>query len=418
MRAFLGRHALIIGTELYRDKSFTNLPSCRADVDVMTTVLKDRAIGGFTVATGRNLPADQMRDAISGFCQERTDDDLALIYITGHGVRGTNGEFTFVAHDTDREDIASTGVSASFVNDCIENCFAAQRVAILDPCESGAFTLGFRTSPTKSGAATRRRGLPPVAPRGAYVLASSDATEASYATNTDTAQNPAPSVFTAAVADVLHSGSAGRSASAIVSVDDLFEAVGDRLRDASPPQTPVKSAIRVTGAIPIATRPLGPPPEPHVNGPAEGQEATTAEVHEPEWPDLIGYLADVVRAESEPPLLRLDGTDHVIVLGAERALRGDVDTDGCIAAPAGAARLLSDAADDELWMGWPSVLLYRDDRGPSRTETRFAPLLVRRVEIAGTADDPRLRPVGPVVPHGGLARARLETDAADVLAST
>jgi hypothetical protein len=413
------RRALLIGTENYRDDQFTRLPSTRADLLRLREVLADRAVGGFDVDVRENLTADEMRRAIDDFCREADSHQLTLIYITGHGARGDDGEFVFVAADTHADRLGETGVRAGFVNDRLEDCYADQKVAVFDTCESGAFVLGLRSAPAK-GAAVPTASRPPLTPRGVYVLASSDVSEASYS-GRGTVAEPEPSVFTAAVVDVLRTGAAGTSASGMVSVDDLFKAVAERLRIVDPPQTPVKSAYRVSADIPIAARPLGSAPRLIDQPPVTTTEVVEFDGEDPDWPRLLAYYTDVVRAEIQDlPLLPVRGSSHVMLSGSERALLGDVDADGCLPVPPGAEELVKQASarnGPELWTGWPAVLLYRNStdrrrwRGP-----QFAPLLIRQLEVVITGGVPRLRPDGPVVPHPGLMKLLLDDESASQLA--
>lgn len=385
-------------------------------------ILRDRAIGGFEVTARSDLSAGEMRSAIREFCLDRTTDDLTLLYITGHGARADDGQFVFVATDTAADRLAETGVRAETVNEALEDCFAGRRVAVFDTCESGSFAIGFRVSgPQPRGAATttaRRSSGPPLTPKGVYVLASCDAAQSAYEGG-GTVAEPEPSVFTGAMIEILRSGSAGTSAQGAVSVDDLFESIVQSMRGADPPQNPVKSAFRVSGAIPIAARPQGGA----VMSVARMDRASLGVVPDgtrvPDRSALIGYYADVVRSEhGRVPLLSVRGGDHVVVHGAERALCGVVDADGCIPVPEGSEQLIRASRQrygPELWMGWPSVVVYPQD-GDRRPA--LAPLLIRHVEVVDGPDGARLRADGAVLPHPGLMAERLDPEDAEMLRSS
>jgi hypothetical protein len=412
------RRALLIGIEHYLDERFSRLASTRADTARLREVLSDRTIGAFDeVIVESDVTADQLRQAIADFCSAPGTDELALLYISGHGLRSRDGEFHFVATDTDADDVPRTAVRAGFVNEHLEECYARQRIAMFDTCESGAFALGLRTVPTKGPVVPQPA---PLAPRGVYVLGSSDATQASYSGG-GTVSDPEPSVFTGAVVDVLRTGAAGSSTGGMVSVDDLFEAVADRLRACDPPQTPVKSATRVTGAFPIAARPLGAAVR-HV-GPIQSraeQQRHPAPNAPPDWPRLLAYFADVVRAESvTSELLPARGGEHVVLQGRERLLLGDLDSHDSIAVPAEAADLVGDVVGDvgstTLWAGWPAVVLYEKD-GRRLPAPAFAPLLVRQVEVVEDSTGRRLRADGPILPNPQLAHQLLDPEDAVALA--
>ena len=120
----LRRRALLIHTEHYQDGRFPALPSARVDTWQLRQVLEDRRIGNFESALIVDDPtADEMRAAIRDFLEGCDEDELALLYISGHGTRllQTTGEFYFVAADTDHERISQTGVSAFTTT--VEHCW-------------------------------------------------------------------------------------------------------------------------------------------------------------------------------------------------------------------------------------------------------------------------------------------------------
>ncbi|MBN9734716.1 hypothetical protein PP1_006630 [Pseudonocardia sp. P1] len=419
------RRALLIGNEIHHNDRWTRLPSARVDRDELRAVLSEPTIGGFDVEVLADLDALRMRAAITNFCQESVDDELLLLYVSGHGAVRPDGEFAFVATDTDPHDLTGTGISATFVNNCLEDSYAAQKVALFDTCQSGAFTSGFRTRPTKGVSTTPLTRTAPVRPRGVYVLASSDVDEYSFSGPIDESGNPTASVFTDAVVKVLSSGSAGTTGGGFVSVDDLYDAVHQRLLGLEPPQTPLKSSDHVVGSIVIAARPSGrTSAESRVGEEASARSfaATARESDDdagvaPDWSRLLGYYADIVRADTtRPGLMAVDGDDYVDLTGSERVLRGVLDPDGTVPVPEGADALIESARSEHgptLWAGWPTVVLHRS--APSGTQSGqplCAPLLIRRVEVVDDGGAVRLRPISDVVPHPGLVSSCLEEDEA------
>jgi hypothetical protein len=413
----LRRRALLIGTEHHDDARLDPLPCTRADTAQLDEVLGHTAIGGFeTVGIAHDLSAAGLRFAIAEFLDGCEEDELALLYISGHGARLVEfgGEFYFIATDSDIDDLARTGVGASFVNERLEGCLAQQKVAILDCCHSGGFALGFRTVDGPAKSATPARIGVPLAARGVYVLSSSAVEQASFGGG-GPADAPEPSVFTAAVVEVLRTGAAGGSVGGDVTVDELFDAVSERLRDSG--QRPVKSALHVDGRIRIASRPRGPVPPTDTRT----QRVQPQVVHPPVardsgWPALLGYFRDAVQAGMAAfELMPVSGGPFSCLPGPERLLTADLDVDGCIPVPADATSLVTTAVEKrlQLWAGWPAVILTEQRR------RRFAPLLIRRVDVV--TDDSgitRLQPDGTVLPHPGLARALLDEDGAEVLLST
>jgi uncharacterized caspase-like protein len=97
------------------------------------------------------------REVISEFLEACEQDELARVYVSGHGARlvRDGGEFYFIATDTNFDRIAETAVSAGFVNEQLEQCWASQKAMMIDCCRSGGFAVGPRTSDRQNSKQTR-----------------------------------------------------------------------------------------------------------------------------------------------------------------------------------------------------------------------------------------------------------------------
>ncbi|MFE9402250.1 AAA domain-containing protein [Streptomyces sp. NPDC006530] len=414
------RRALLIGNEHYDDGRFSPLASVRADVWGLAQVLKHRNIGNFvSVQTESDLAADDMRAVIGEFLQDRDEDELALVYVSGHGVRTVRdgGEFHFVAKDTDFDRVAATAVSAGFLNDALEECVAPQKIVMIDCCRSGGFAMGLRTSDRRPDSSVAKSGEgPPLTSRGVYVLSSSRAGEDSFADAGD-GDVVKPSAFTGEVIEALRTGKVSKDGGSAVQVSDLFHYVNRRMRaQDGGRQVPVQSALGVDDRIVIADSPFGraptldplrPRPRPGAEEPPRPHPAKSAPA-QPTWTALLDYYRECVMAEdAETPLMEVghQNTSYVCLEGSERFISGDVDDDGCTALPEEAAALVDAAAEEdaELWAGYPAVVLTGPRSAAPWRHPKFAPLLVRRVEIVQGDGEVRLKPYGPVQPHPQLA---------------
>ncbi|MEU9057942.1 AAA domain-containing protein [Streptomyces sp. NPDC048430] len=429
------RRALLIGNERYDDGRFLPLASVRADVWGLAQALRHRNIGNFvSVQTESDLTGDDMRAAIGEFLQDRDEDELALVYVSGHGVRTARdgGEFHFVAKDTDYDRVAATGVSAGFLNDSLEECVAPQKIVMIDCCRSGGFAMGLRTSDRRPDSTVAKSGeQPPLTSRGVYVLSSSRAGEDSFA-DAGSGDDVKPSAFTGEVIEALRTGKVSKDGGSEVQVSDLFHYVNRRMRaQDGGRQVPVHSALGVDDRIVIADSPFGrapildplsPRPRPGAEEPQQPHAAKSAH-GQPAWAGLLDYYRECVLAESaETPLMEVGhhNASYVCLDGAERFISGDVDDDGCVALPEEAASLVDTAAEEdaELWAGYPAVVLTGPRSGRPWRQPKFAPLLVRRVEIVQGEGEMRLKPYGPVQPHPQLALDWLGEDEATQLIDT
>ncbi|MFE3444066.1 AAA domain-containing protein [Nocardia sp. NPDC059180] len=418
------RRALLIGNQTYDDASFDDLPSVRADLAFVGQVLDDRRIGGFTeIRTLLDLTANQMSEAIYEFLQDSRENELAVLYFSGHGTRAidTDGEFHFIATDTDPRRLGHTAVRAHYINDQLEQCPAAQKVVIIDSCLSGGFATGFRTSdPTPKGALSGGEPVKQVSAlesRGVYVVSSSRAGELSFAGRDESE----PSVFTNALVEALRTGEAARGRTD-VSVKDLFEYVNTKLRSSGAGQTPVISAAGVDDRIVLAACPQTPIELIAGPAPITGADlpAVSSKAGQPSWDQLLEYYSNCLRAESDSWLSADDdGETYVVLQGSERILVGDMDSDHSIAVPTEAGDLVSEsvAGHQQLWAGYPAVVVQHHiqrKRRNIRAKKQFAPLLIRRVEVVESAGSRRLSPIGPPIVHPAILSEFMKADEATV----
>ncbi|MGV9414772.1 caspase, EACC1-associated type [Nocardia sp. NPDC003693] len=420
MTRFHRRRALLIGNETYQ--SFPPLACVQADIQLLSEVLTRHDIGGFAeVQTLTNATAAQMVSAIADFLGTCHADELVLLYFSGHGKRlvQVNSEFHFIATDTQSTDLAGTAVRAGFVADQLADCAAAQKVVVIDSCESGGFSLGFRTADPATPV-TKGVGAPALlTSRGTYVLSSSRANEDSLP-EIPIGEEILPSVFTNELVEALRTGNAADLNTGDVTIEDLAKYVNGRLRHRAG-QVSVASANQMDDRIVIASRPNGIPALTSVirEPPATPDPAVTDVTKSlpPTWTQLFDYYRNCMRTK-QGPLPLLSGSDEdvtfVCLTGRERLLSGEVDSDHCIAVPREAAALAADATanGDELWAGYPAIVLTEHGNRAGRQRHSFAPLLVRRVEIIPTSTGVRLEPTGRVLAHPNLLDARLGEGAA------
>ncbi|MGI8313007.1 caspase, EACC1-associated type [Saccharopolyspora hattusasensis] len=424
----LGKRALLIGTAQYSDNRFKPLACTRADTAQFRQVLEHPAIGAFDSVDVLDSPsAHEMRVAIGDFLEKLGSGDLALLYISGHGIRlaRTTGEFFFIASDTDGDAIEHTGVSATFVNEQLELCLSPQKVAIFDCCYSGGFSLGFRTHDAKS--MSNSSAL--LSSRGVFVMSSSGADEKSWGDG-DAHPDPRPSAFTSELVEALRTGRGDTGNDGLVSAEELFHYVNERVRrlELDEPQIPAYSADKVNGQIHLARSYAGPPLTPPMvrRAPEPAGPRTTksdADGSPVSWQLLLDYYRECVTASaSDMSLMNVDEADetYVCLPGTERLLSGDLDETGSIPLPDDATKLAEQADREEaaLWYGYPAVLLRKAPNGETYRRPRFAPLLIRPVEITTGDDGPRIRPYGTPIPHPALAEHVLGAEQAAVLRDT
>jgi WD domain, G-beta repeat len=267
------RLALVVATGTYADPGLRQLRAPARDADDLAQVLADPGIGGFTVTTVIDQPAQQIRLAIEDFLVGRGTGDLLLVYLSCHGLLDAYRRLYFAATDTRKDRLGATGVEAAWVLDLLERCRARRQVLILDSCFSGAFAHG-----AKGEADLSLQGRFVGQGRGRVVLTASTATEYSFEGDPTEAVTPAGSVFTAALVEGLRTGAADTDRDGCVYVDDAYAYVFDQVKAAGAAQTPQRWLYEAEGRILLARNPAVPviTPEPLPESLRAGLDRATA----------------------------------------------------------------------------------------------------------------------------------------------
>jgi hypothetical protein len=267
-----GRSALLISVGRFQNPGLARLRSPAIDANALMGLLADENIGGYDTQAFVDQNSTTVRRAIDEFFSDAHRDELKVLYFAGHGIKDANGRLHLAATDTELRFLASTGISAEFINQAMNDSRAGQIVLILDCCYSGAFPRGVtaRSTPTidvGDQLSGRRR----------VIITATNALEFAFEgdegpTGDDTVPR---SVFTKALIDGLRTGDADLDGDGIVTVDELYEYVFDEVRRVSEHQTPGKWTFDVGDPVVFARVPAPgriskPPPEP----PAEPEPET------------------------------------------------------------------------------------------------------------------------------------------------
>lgn len=244
------RSALIIASDSYTDPGLRQLRSPASDARALTAVLQDPTIGNFQVQTLMNEPAHAITLAVEEFFDNRQPDDLLLVHFSTHGVKGKEGELYFATSNTILGRLGATAVPASFVTSCMNRGRSRRVVLLLNCCYAGAFERGLIARADEDmGISERFNG------RGRIVITASRAMEYAFEAGelVDTLK-PSSSVFTSALIEGLETGDADQDQDGRIGLNELYEYVYDKVREATPNQTPSKWAFGVEGELYIAQR--------------------------------------------------------------------------------------------------------------------------------------------------------------------
>ncbi|MCF2528041.1 caspase, EACC1-associated type [Yinghuangia soli] len=247
------RAALIVATAAYADPGLSRLRAPTQDAAGLAEVLGDPAVGGFEVRTELDRKAHELKLAMEDFFVARKRADLAVVYLSCHGVRDARGRLYFAASDTRKDRLAATGVEASWLVDQLEWCKARQQVVILDCCFSGAFAANSKGDGKLDLAEHFTEA------RGRVILTASRAGEYSFEGEPLPDLSPTGSVFTNGLVEGLRTGAADRNHRGLVTVDEAFEYAAASVKATDRKQTPQRWLTAGEGQIILARNPAGVP---------------------------------------------------------------------------------------------------------------------------------------------------------------
>lgn len=248
----MARVALLIGTGSYTE-GFKSLPAASKDVEAIAAVLSNPDMGGFDqVQPLIDQPHTTLSETIETWFRERQKDDLALLYISGHGIKDAQSDLYFAACNTRKQKeelVRSTAVAASFVRDRIRESRAKRQIIILDCCFSGAFgDLLARDDDTINLEAL-------LGAEGRVVLTSSSSIQYSFEQRDGTL-----SIYTRYLVEGIRTGAADMDGDGAISVQELHHYASRKVQEESPAMTPKIIVLKDEGyQLRIAKAPLGDP---------------------------------------------------------------------------------------------------------------------------------------------------------------
>jgi hypothetical protein len=239
-----GKYALIIGNTEYSDPGLAQLTAPGKDAEDFARVLEDKGIGAFdAVNTLLNEPKYIVEEAIDDFFNNKKPDDLLVLYFSGHGVRDEMGALYLAVKNTARTKLRATGIKSDYIREVMDQSRSKRQLLILDCCNSGAFTQGTKaaTGVSIGTASAFEVGY------GRIILTASDSTQ--YAWEGDRVIGETDnSLFTHFLVEGLK-GEADRDGDGRITVDELYDYAYEKVKLATPKQTPSKFSSKQQGEI-------------------------------------------------------------------------------------------------------------------------------------------------------------------------
>lgn len=217
-----GSRVILVGTSKYQDDDLPDIAPVTNNVRALASIFRDPEWGALDEASCHTLINANRHDAtlqIARWCREA--EDVLVVYFTGHGLIGNNGELLLAFTDTDYGLSEFSALPVEQLRRALFNSPARTKVLILDCCYSG------RAIPTMAAADAAVLGQVEVA--GTYTLTSAprDLQSLYRAGERFT-------VFTGALISVLRNGVSG--APALLSVDVVYRNLLRELRTQQMPE--------------------------------------------------------------------------------------------------------------------------------------------------------------------------------------
>ncbi|WP_016949587.1 caspase domain-containing protein [Anabaena sp. PCC 7108] len=219
--------ALLIGVSEY-GADIPPLSSALNDVAAMERVLQNPNLGNFTqVERLLNPDTVVMRMAIQKLFRNASQEDLLLLFFSGHGITNDDNHLYLATRNTSKEDFEATAVDANFIQTQSNYCYSKRQVLILDACYSGAFANGWHK---KSVGVDIKKQL---GAEGRVVLTSSSATQTSFAQEGATL-----SLYTQYLVEGIETGAADTDNDGNIHVQELHAYAKTKVQAVKPNMTP------------------------------------------------------------------------------------------------------------------------------------------------------------------------------------
>ena len=132
-------YALAVGVSDYSDESLSDLKFASKDAEDFADIIKRQQDGFYRdviVKVLRDPEHDQFRDGLTWLGEQISGEDVAMLFVAGHGVNDEDGDYYFLASDANPDRIAHTAVSHDDIRSSLSS-LPGKVIAFFDTCHSG-----------------------------------------------------------------------------------------------------------------------------------------------------------------------------------------------------------------------------------------------------------------------------------------
>jgi WD40 repeat protein len=241
-------YILAIGVSKYEDKNLTLQFAAKDAKDFAETFLKEK--GGLyrdvvvKVLTDEKVTRDEIIDGFEWISKETTSNDVAMIFLAGHGINDSRGVYYFLPANVNLEKLRRTGVPFVEIKNTVTS-LAGKTILFIDTCHAGNVLGARAVAPDITGIVNELAS----AENGAVIFASSTGRQYSF-------ENPTwgNGAFTKATVEGIN-GRADYTGKGKITVNMLDLYISERVKELTKGrQTPATAKPKTIPDFPLALK--------------------------------------------------------------------------------------------------------------------------------------------------------------------
>ncbi|CAK8711604.1 hypothetical protein GCAAIG_00900 [Candidatus Electronema halotolerans] len=215
------RYAILIAASKFPEEPGLNELRCpENDVDALHELLVSPDFGLFAeVVVFKNRPSYEILPKLNSILSAAAQDDLVLVYYSGHGKLNRLGHLCLAASNTVFSSLEATSIPAAVIKTYFDLSDTRKRILILDCCYSGAAGAEF----VKGGVDDQLQLMS--GGQGTFIMTASTAFQTAVEKEGDS-----NGLFTKHLLEGIRSGEADRDEDDLISVNELYEYVHEKVQ--------------------------------------------------------------------------------------------------------------------------------------------------------------------------------------------
>ena len=236
------RYAILIAASKFPEEpGLTELRCPENDVDALHELLISPDFGQFAeVVPFKNAPSYKILPKLNSILSAAAQDDLVLVYYSGHGKLNRLGHLCLAASNTVFSSLEATSIPAAVIKTYFDLSDTRKRILILDCCYSGAAGAEF----VKGGVDDQLQLMS--SGQGTFIMTASTAFQIALEKEGDS-----NGLFTKHLLEGIRSGEADRNEDGFVDIHELYQHVYEKVR-AEGAQEPMKWNLHAKGMMIVA----------------------------------------------------------------------------------------------------------------------------------------------------------------------